>query len=305
MKKGKKITLIVAGCLVLLGLILAGAGMAAIGFEPNRLSAADYHTEHYEITEAFQNISISGADSDVHLYPSESDTCKVVYTEDKDVPLEIAVEEGTLDIRRQPGPTWQVQFGIYLGETGVSVYLPKEQYDSLEIHTSSGNITVSDGIEVGSATVQSTSGEIEILSSPNGKQTVSTQSGNIHIADGEPESLQVQSTSGDITLENGKVNASIQMKSSSGGMTLTQVIVTGPICLQSTSGDIELNSCDGEELEIQTTSGNVSGTLLSEKVFQIATSSGTVDAPYSGSGGKCKITTTSGDVEFTILPARS
>lgn len=409
MKKGKKITLIVAGCMVLAGLIIAAVGLAAVQFDVSRFCTVNsemvhyenYETVHYEIEEGFHHISIAGAGSDVHLYPSEYDTCRVVCTETKGITFDVGVKDDTLYIQRQGSSAWQLQFGVFLGETGISVYLPEDAYEALTIHTSSGNITVPEDFSFTSVDARSASGEITLLPSVNGEQSVSSQSGNIHVKNTAPESLTIQSSSGEITLEkvnvrtelqvkstsgdiaftdvkgqavtvsassgestlskvtadgsmglkttsgdmklrnidaealsiqsvsgeadieNGDVKSELQVKSTSGDMTFTdvkgkaaavttssgeilftRVIAEDSMRLETTSGDIQLRSSDAAELYIRSSSGNVSGTLLSGKVFQINTTSGTVDAPYSGSGGKCEITTTSGDVDFAIVPGK-
>lgn len=322
MKKRKKITLIVAGCLVGLGLILVLSGMASIGFDPNNLRSSDYHTEYYEIPTPtpIRRVSIDGGSSDVHIYPSDYDTYRVVYTENDHVPLEVfTTGSDTLSIRRDSGFTWHIQFGIYLGETGISVYLPKQQYESLSVRTSGGNITVSEDLEFASATVQSASGDLDISGFSLGKLAVDTQSGNIHIANAAPEALQVHSASGEIALENIAVSTSLQVHSvsgnvafddvtgetmavstTSGDISFAQTLGKGKIRLDSTSGNVTLTGCDAEELSILTASGDVFGTLLSGKVFQIGTVSGVVNVPYSGTGGKCDITTTSGDIHIAI-----
>ncbi len=324
MKKGKKITLITAGCMVLAGLILAAAGLAAVQFDISSFNTVTYATTHYEIEEEFHHISIAGSASDVRLYPSEYDTCRVVCAENKNATFEVTVEDDTLYIRRQDNSVWQLQFGVFLGETGITVYLPEDTYESLVIRTASGDITVPEAIQFASVDVQSISGEITLLALVSGEQSVSSQSGDIRIGNTSPESLTVQSGSGEITLEKVSDRTEIQLKASSGDVTFTdvkgqtiavstssgeitfsRVIAAGNMRLESVSGDIALRDSDAEALCIQTGSGDVSGTLRSEKIFRIETKSGDVNVPYSASGGKCDVTTTSGDVDFAIVPAVS
>lgn len=336
MKKGKKIALMVAGCMILVGLILAAVGFTAVRFDVSRLNTISYETKTFEIGEAFHHISIDGAGSDVRLYPSEEDTCKVVCTAEDDVSFAVEVKDDTLHIVRHNSGMRILHFGVFLEETGIRIYLPEEAYESLVIHTSSGNVTVPEALQFASAEIRSTSGEIKMLASIEGSLGVQTTSGDIHIGNTEPDRLDVQSTSGDITIEKVKANGEFQVKSTSGEVTLagvegkamtfdttsgditltdvqgkaitaastsgeitlSRVVLEERIQLKSTSGDIELRDSDGAELSIQTTSGRVSGTLLSEKIFRIDTISGDVNAPYSASGGKCEVTTRSGDVDF-------
>ena len=61
-----------------------------------------------------------------------------------------------------------------------------------------------------------------------------------------------------------------------------------------------LKDCDAAELEIKTGTGDVQGTLLSEKVFVVKTNTGKIQVPETVTGGKCKITTTTGDIRITV-----
>lgn len=321
MKKEKKITLMVAGCMILAGLVMAAGGFAAIRFDVSRLNTISYDTNSYEIEEGFHHIAIDGGSSDVRFYPSEEDTCKVVCTEGDDVTFVVEVKDDTLHVRRQNSGMRIVHFGVNFGETGISVYVPENTYESLTVHTISGNVAVPEALQFASADIRSTSGEIKMLASTGSSLAVQATSGDIHIGNTAPESLTVQSTSGEITVKNVNVKSGIQVKSTSGDITFTdvrgqtiaasatsgeitfsEVIADGNMRLESTSGDVELRNSDGSELYIRSSSGDVYGTLLSEKVFRIHTSSGDVNAPYSASGGKCEVTTRSGDIDFVIKP---
>lgn len=321
MKKGKKIALMVAGCMILVGLVMTAGGFAAARFDVSRLNTVSFETKTYEIGEAFHHISIDGAGSDVRLYPWEEDTCKVVCTEEDDVTFAVEVKDDTLHIVRHNSGVRILHFGVSFEETGISVYLPGKTYESLVIHTTSGNVTAPEALQFSSADIRSTSGEIKMLASIGGSLGVQTTSGDIHIGNTAPDRLDVQSTSGEVTLADvrGKAIAfdttsgditlsgvqgeAITAATTSGEITFTKVISEGSMRLKTTSGDVELRSSDGEDIAVRTTSGRVSGTLLSEKIFRIDTISGDVNAPYSASGGKCEVTTRSGDVDFQIIPA--
>ena len=70
--------------------------------------------------------------------------------------------------------------------------------------------------------------------------------------------------------------------------------------IERSTGDIELNGCDAGEIFIETDTGNVEGTLLSEKVFVVTTDTGDKRVPNTTSGGRCEITTDTGDIYITI-----
>ena len=66
------------------------------------------------------------------------------------------------------------------------------------------------------------------------------------------------------------------------------------------TGDIDLEDCDADEIFIVTDTGDVKGTLLSEKVFITKTDTGDVNVPNSISGGRCEITTDTGDINISL-----
>ena len=56
----------------------------------------------------------------------------------------------------------------------------------------------------------------------------------------------------------------------------------------------------GVHIMVKTSTGNVKGTLLSDKIFVTDTSTGRVSVPKTTSGGKCEITTSTGDIEIEL-----
>ena len=64
------------------------------------------------------------------------------------------------------------------------------------------------------------------------------------------------------------------------------------------TGDIKLDKSDAAEIFIKTSTGNVTGTLLTEKVFITQTSTGNIKVPKSIKGGRCEITTSTGNIKI-------
>ena len=65
-------------------------------------------------------------------------------------------------------------------------------------------------------------------------------------------------------------------------------------------GDVMLEKCDAAVLEIETDTGDVKGSLLSDKVFLVETDTGRVSVPHSTSGGRCEVSTDTGDIQLTL-----
>ena len=63
---------------------------------------------------------------------------------------------------------------------------------------------------------------------------------------------------------------------------------------------MEFNHCDAETIYVNTDTGSVTATLLTDKMFIIETDTGSVDVPKSITGGRCEITTDTGNIRITI-----
>ena len=69
------------------------------------------------------------------------------------------------------------------------------------------------------------------------------------------------------------------------------------------SGNITLEKSDAGELTLKASSGNITGSVLTEKIFLAESSSGRINVPKSVSGGRCEITTGSGNIDLRISTA--
>ena len=54
------------------------------------------------------------------------------------------------------------------------------------------------------------------------------------------------------------------------------------------------------ELFVKTDTGDISGSLLSDKIFLTETDTGSIKVPQSVNGGKCELTTDTGDIRITV-----
>lgn len=85
-----------------------------------------------------------------------------------------------------------------------------------------------------------------------------------------------------------------------GNLKLENVIAGGKFDIKRSTGDVKFAACDAAEIYVSVDTGNVTGTLRTSKIFIVKTSTGNVEVPESVTGGKCKITTSTGDVEIAI-----
>jgi DUF4097 and DUF4098 domain-containing protein YvlB len=88
---------------------------------------------------------------------------------------------------------------------------------------------------------------------------------------------------------------------STGDTFLKNVIANEKLYAKRSTGDIRLEKCDAGEILIETDTGDVKGSLLTEKVFIVETDTGSINVPKTTNGGRCEITTDTGDIKINIV----
>jgi DUF4097 and DUF4098 domain-containing protein YvlB len=87
---------------------------------------------------------------------------------------------------------------------------------------------------------------------------------------------------------------------STGDVSLRNVISKEKISVERSTGDVTLDRSDAADLFITTSTGDVEGSLLTDKVFITKTDTGCINVPNSITGGRCEITTETGDIKISI-----
>lgn len=195
MKKAKKVAIIVAVCMIVIGFVSALISLVCVGFDFAKVDTQGWKTNTYEIEEVFDNISIDGLEAAVTLVPSTDDTCKVVCTENDNVYDEIKVADNTLTVKRISKDKWQFNFGVSFEEVKITVYLPKTEYKKLVLDNTSGRLDVPTDFTFEEAKVANSSGKISFKADVTGALSVENTSGGIDVGEkpgGQPESGRKQ-----------------------------------------------------------------------------------------------------------------
>ncbi len=319
MKKSGKIAMIAASGMVFAGIVISLCAMCAMGFDFSKMETATFRTETHPVEQSFSRICVEGAGSDVRLYLSDDDSCRVQCHEREGLESIIEIKDDTLYIRQQDNRTWKQYIGIFVEHDEIGIYLPESSYQSITASLHSGDLMVSEEFRFQEADIQSTSGRIELHASVEGDLFLRSDSGNITLAGSGLHGLTARSNSGKITMEHVTARADIRLETSSGNLRISDVqgqnlsaevnsgsmdfqnvLAETDMQLKSTSGSIRLQRSEGYTMHIQTGSGNVSGTLCTEKQFVTNTGSSSCSVPDSGSGGICEITTGSGDIHLEL-----
>lgn len=121
----------------------------------------------------------------------------------------------------------------------------------------------------------------------------------VYIPQREYDTLSIKNSTGKITLNDLRCK-NLTLNGSTGNVLLNNVISSEKISVKISTGNVNLQNCDATEIFIQTDTGNVKGNLLSEKVFMAQTDTGRISVPKTQSGGKCEITTDTGNIKITV-----
>ena len=335
----KKILIITAITLAVLGTACFVGALAAADFDLSRIGTEKYVTNTHEITDGFDNISIDLNTEDVTLALSQDGKCRVVCIDEERRPVSVSVVGGTLKITAYEREKWYDYINLtFVSRESVTVYLPETEYNALTIDVDTSDINVSGGLSFNTAEIESDTGDIRFEALVNGNVEISTDTGEISITDSVMTEVNIISDTGDIYIRNLNVtrldisedtgeitvidlNAakdiridtdtgdselsdvnceSLLIEGDTGEIELKNVIATSRFNIENSTGDVEFDGCDAAEITVRTSTGDVSGTLNSEMVFIARSSTGDIDVPGTVNGGRCEITTSTGDIRITI-----
>lgn len=319
MSRKLKIWLIAAASLMVVGGIIFAGVMTMFKWDFTKLSTRSYVTNSHTVTEDFTSISVNTNTAEVVLVPSDGDTCTVTCYEYKKELHSVNVVDGTLKIELQDTRKWYDYIGINFGAPKITVQLPKGEYGALTVKTQTGSTTVPQDFGFESIKVTQSTGYIKCYASATGAVSLKTTTGYIRVKGITAGSLDISVSTGEVKVRSAAVEGDITLKTSTGDAELTDVTCknmmssgsTGDLSLENvvlsgtftdkrSTGDVELDDFDAAELFITTGTGDVEGSLLSEKVFIVQTDTGDIDVPKTVTGGRCEITTDTGDIEIRI-----
>ncbi len=319
MRTRTKVWLIIAASFVLVGGIIFGGVMSMLKWDFTKLSTVKYETNNYEITENFNNISIITETSDVVFVPAENQKASVVCHEQKNMKHSVIVQNGKIVIEVVDTRKWYEYIGINFSTPKITVYIPQGEYGKLSIKSSTGDVKIPKEFKFENIDILVSTGNVKNYASALEDVKIKTTTGSICVEDASAGSLDLTVSTGKVTVSGvicegdiavgvstGKTYLSnIQCKNftssgSTGDISLKNVMAAEKFFIKRSTGDVMLDGSDAAEIFVETDTGDVTGTLLSEKVFITETSTGRINVPKTTLGGKCEITTETGDINISI-----
>ena len=152
--------------------------------------------------------------------------------------------------------------------------------EMIKIKTSTGDICA-ENISAGSLDLTVSTGKVTVSGATCERDvTVGVSTGKTYLTDTRCKSVISSGDTGDIYLNN--------------------VIATEKFSIERSTGDVKFDGSDATGIFVKTDTGDVTGSLLTDKIFITHTDTGDVDVPKTATGGKCEITTSTGDINIRI-----
>ena len=318
MKKQTKAWLIVALALMVVGGLIFTAVMFSLNWDFRKLSTVEYETNEYEIHEGFENLSIYTDTADVKILPSENGECKVVCFEPVKYNHATQVEGNTLKIGKKGERWWHDYIGIDFNSASITVYLPAGEYGAFTLKNSTGDMEIAKDFTFATVDINTSTGDIKNFASSTGKMQIKASTGSVRIEDVQSDALDLIVSTGNVTVKNVICSGDMRIDvttgdaeiknvscsnfyadGTTGDLYMVNVIAQDKFNLERTTGDVKFENCDAVELLVDTDTGDVTGTLLTPKVYIVDTDIGNVDVPKTATGGRCEISTNTGDIEIS------
>lgn len=319
MSKTMKTWLIAAAALVAIGLMTFAVIMTINGWDFAKLGTGKYETNTYELNERFSSISIKSDTADIVFVSADDIKCKVVCYEEENARHSVSVADGVLTVTLVDTRKWYKHIGINFRTPKITIYLPEAEYASLVVDESTGDIEIANDFKFESIDVSVRTGDVKCYASAAEIIRIAATTGDIRVAEISVGLLELSVSTGNVTVSsvtcNGDVKVSVSTgktyltdlvcqsvlsSGSTGDIFLKNVIATEKFSIKRSTGDVIFDGSDATEIFVETDTGDVEGSLLTDKVFITKTDTGNINVPSSITGGKCEITTDTGDVKITI-----
>ncbi|WKY44411.1 DUF4097 family beta strand repeat-containing protein [Eubacteriaceae bacterium ES2] len=312
MQSIKKIIMLIAGGLIILGLVIVFLAFALAGFNWHSFNTALPDEEHiysYDLA-GVSSLSVSELDAEVLIVGSDEDNIKITCSENKKDAYGIQLHaNGELDINRSFYKHWYeyIGFNISNKKRTLTVSVPRSFSGEVDVNTMSGDLDLNNFDGINALNISTSSGQITITNvTANDYIKASTMSGDfaldtLHTGN----EIELETSSGEIQVSNGEIAGNMTVSSLSGNIDLSDTQINGDSSFNSSSGEVRLNLFSAKNISVTTLSGDVEGRILGDPGNYTITAdslSGTINIPQSANGKNTfDMSTSSGniDIEFS------
>jgi hypothetical protein len=249
------------------------------------LNATETVKNTHLIDDAFTSIAVDTSDCDVNLIPAEGDVCRVECIEAENRMHQVAVKNGTLCITEIDTRQWydHIGFGLFK-PLEISIYLPVAVYESLSVHTNTGDFSVTAG-SFSKLKADTDTGDIALRNVSVGGYTsgvstncpleITTDTGDVSIYDCYGDIITVETDTGDVNLKN-LTAGGLSVTCNTGAISLTEADAISNVILETDTGDVEINECRTFTLSVATHTGGVEIVDCTPNSLSVSTTTGDV-----------------------------
>ena len=262
------------------GILICISAFAFLGFDFKKLSTVKLVSDTYDVDDSFENIQIKADTEDICFLPSDDGKCRVICYEEENNLHDVHTENNTLTISSKNTQKLNINFGISTQSPSITVYLPEKSYKMLDIDSDTGDTKIPKDFSFENINIRLDTGDVSCSAPAKEKINIITDTGDMDLSSLSASDMTLSSDTGDIVM--------------------TDVIALNQFNIENNTGDVKFNGCDAETIFVRTDTGDIKGTLLSEKIFITKTDTGDINVPQSVTGGKCELTTDTGDIRIEL-----
>lgn len=247
MKSSKKTMMIIASCMVVMGVILtvfalsSGAKLAITntmdGFKV--VGPENMVTEEFSLS-SFTSLKVDLNDVDVEMIPSTEYKLEIERLEETEIIHKVENDRLIIESHEQkssPKFLLNLTFTV-IPQTVVKIYVPKEaKFSDISLISKFGDILI-DGMVVDHLVIYSDDGDITINDIQSNKLTIENGFGDINGDDIKTENLQIEMNDGDALFDSIAATSTV-FHNRFGDITFRDFTSQG-LTLESNDGDIEI-----------------------------------------------------------------
>ena len=189
---------------------------------------------------------------------------------------------------------------LYIKESTGDIVIPKTfSFKDADITLSTGDVefsAVSDAVKIKTST-----GDVDVEDTTLGSLDVCTSTGDISLENIRcADDMQVEVTTGEVEIENVTCK-NLTPNGDTGSILLENTIATQKLSVTRDTGSVKFEKSDAAEIVVKTDTGKITGSLLTNKVFIAHSDTGFINVPQTTTGGKCRLTTDTGKIIIEIV----
>ena len=225
--------------LIALALLIVGVIGSVFTFTSAYQSEEIIKTESVG-SEGIENLNILTNNTKIEVLPTnDSDITAELSTKNKKHELLAKVEDSTLFIEVKDKQKSFISLDFFSFGTTLTVYVPEKAYDSLQVESDNGRITV-DEIEANGVNVKADNGRIELENIESMTVTGNASNGLISMKNVNSSTINVTTSNGKIMLDH--VEGEIYGKTSNGAIELVTENLDRFIELETNNGKINVQT---------------------------------------------------------------